>query len=91
MRDDRVANDLLSEIRLGRSPGQRGRISNPQGSVGSDAGHFATGRVDHNRSLPSAKITIVSNAAMHTPRPSWVIRAQSHAFDPLTVCPQHLR
>jgi len=33
VREIRVADDLLSEMRPGRSPGERGRISNCQRSV----------------------------------------------------------
>jgi hypothetical protein len=49
---------------------------------------FATGRVDHNRSLPSAKITIVSNAAMHTPRPSWVKSRDYRTATRMAASPQ---
>jgi hypothetical protein len=83
-------NDDLREIGPGRSAGQRGRISTRQRSVSSDAGHFATRRVDHHRSLPSTKINTVSTAAMHTPLLRWVktgkARTQhAHASHPLDL------
>ena len=65
------------QMRPGRSQGERGRISNCQGSVSRDAGHFSTGRLDHDYSLAFQKIIIVSTAAMHSPLPLRVISVAS--------------